>query len=407
MTTKHAREMTLLIACAAIGLLLFGPAAVAAPPGVAELPAADKLPAIAELPDPFLLKDGTRVKTREDWARRREELKALILYYEYGHFPLPPGNVAATELSSAASGEPAATERHLLLSIGCDKGKVEYRLDLTIPRGKQGPFPVILKGDLCWGKVPEKIRKEVVRRGYILAEFDRTQIAPDNADRTKGVYPLFPDYDWRAEAAWAWGFHRTIDYLVTLKDVDARRIAVTGHSRGGKAALLAGAFDERIALTCPNGSGAGGAGCYRVLGPKCEDLKAIVTHFPFWFHPRFKEFIDRVDRLPFDQHSLRALVAPRAQLSTEGLGDIWANPEGTQQTYVAAKEVYKFLGAAEKIGIHFRPGPHQHNEEDFAALLDFADQQFFGKTVSRKFDQLAFPDSPRRFSWSAPPTVHD
>jgi dienelactone hydrolase len=388
---------------AAIALVLAAGTAAAAPPEAVNLPPVDQLPAITEMPNPFVMRDGTPVKTSEDWAKRRDELRTMILHYEFGQLPPSPGNVSAAEQSSKVIESLGATERHIVLTIGCGNDKkIEYNLYLTEPRGKEGPLPVIVKGDLCWGRVLEPIRAEVARRGYILAEFDRTQIAPDKAGRDTGVYPIYPECDWGAESAWAWGYHRTIDYLLTLKVVDAKRVIVTGHSRGGKAALLAGALDERIALTCPNGSGAGGAGSYRVRGPNCEGLDAIAKAFPFWFNQRFQGFVGKTDRLPFDHHELRALVAPRAQLSTEALGDIWANPSGTQACYLGAKEVYKFLGAGQKIGIHFREGKHDHNAEDFAALLDFADQQLSGKTVAGKFEQLAFPDAPRGFTWSAP-----
>jgi hypothetical protein len=149
-------------------------------------------------------------------------------------------------------------------------------------------------------------------------------------------------------------------------------------------------------------SGCGGAGSFRVLGEKSEDIAAITNRFPFWFQPRLREFVGHVDQLPFDQHSLKALVAPRAQLSTEGLGDLWANPAGTQATFSAARQVYEFLGAGDRIGIHFREGKHEQNEEDWKALLDFADLQFFGKKAETRFDRLPFPEVPKAFSWSAP-----
>lgn len=361
-------------------------------------PDVGQLPVIAELPDPFLRADGTRVKTKADWEKQRKTLLDLILRYEYGSLPPVPRNVKATESFTLKPGS-GVTEKELRLTMGPNDA-VQTRLFLTVPQGK-GPFPVIVKGDLGWGRVSPDIVEAVAKRGYVLAEFSRVEIAPDSAEKG-GVYAAYPDYNGGRLAAWAWGFHRVIDYLLTLDFIDPKRIAVTGHSRGGKAALLAGATDTRIALTAPNNSGCGGAGCYRLQAEKSEDIAAILKSFPFWFQPNFKDFIGHIDRLPFDQHTVKAMVAPRALLSTEALGDLWANPSGTQQSSQAAKEVYDFLGAGDRIGIAFRPGEHQHNADDFNVLLDFADKQFFGKTPSRRFNEMAFSDLSKPYSWKAP-----
>lgn len=364
------------------------------------LPAADALPAIPELPNPFVFRDGSPVKTRADWKRRREELKTLLLGYEYGHPAPNPRNVASQEQGSGTDASTGAATRQTLLSMGPDH-RVSVTLHISIPPGK-GPFPTIIKGDRCWGPVAPAIVAQIIRRGYALVEFDRTRIAPDDKTRDKGVLAAYPDADEGDLAAWAWGYARVIDYLETQDFVDKGKLIVTGHSRGGKAALLAGALDERVALTVPNGSGAGGAGCYRVQPPKTEDLKAIVTHFSYWFGPNFSQFIGKVDHLPFDQHELRALVAPRALLDTEASGDIWANPHGTQQSFLAADEVFRFLGAPTKQGIHYRPGKHEQNAQDFAALLDFADQALLGKPAVQDFKKLPFPEDPKAFGWAAP-----
>jgi hypothetical protein len=372
-----------------------------APPSGAQLPGPDSLPSVKDLPDPFQFKDGARVKTPQDWPRRRAELIELILGYEYGRLPSATTTVNPEEVLPARKNDATgATERSLVLTMGPD-AKVSTHLFLTIPPGA-GPFPVIVKGDLTWGRVKPEIVAEIIKHGYILAEFDRTEIAPDKKDAAGGIRPLYPDADWGTLAAWAWGFHRVVDYLVTRADVDAGKVVVTGHSRGGKAALLAGALDERVALTVPNGSGCGGCGCYRVQPPKTEDIAAITSHFPYWFGPRVPEFVGHVDQLPFDQHEVRALVAPRALLTTDGLGDIWANGPGTQASYQAAKEVYKFLGAPDKIGIHYREGKHEQNAEDFAALLAFADHLFFNKSTDVPFDKVPFPDQPKAYGWTAP-----
>ena len=381
-----------------IGLLLLaGVAAMAAPKET--YPDVEHLPVIADLPDPFLLPNGKRVTSAKEWEAHRKALLELVLHYEYGPLPPVPDHVTGTELTMRQIEATHATEREILLTMGPGDA-VRTHLVLTIPAGK-GPFPTIIRGDLCWGRLPPAIVAEVVGRGYALAEFDRTEIAPDSKERG-GVYAAYPDYHGGRSAAWAWGFHRVTDYLLQQTYVDRRHIVATGHSRGGKAVLLAGATDMRIALTAPNNSGCGGAGCFRYQAEKSEDIGAILKNFPFWFEPHFGDFIGKVDRLPFDQHTLKALVAPRALLSTEGLGDLWANPAGTQQTYLAAKEVYDFLGAGDHIGLHFRPGGHEHGMEDWQSLLDFADQQFFGKSVSRRFDALAFPDLPKAYSWVRP-----
>jgi hypothetical protein len=362
-------------------------------------PPIEALPAIAELPDPFRLPDGKRLQTRAEWESQRKRLLALLLQYEYGPLPPVPKNVAGAEIAARPLESGLGVEKEIRLTMGPGNA-ITTRLFLTIPPGN-GPFPVLITGDLGWGRKTPEIVAAVVKRGYLLAEFSRVEIAPDSAEKS-GLYAAYPDYDGGRLAAWAWGYHRMVDYLTTLPFVDAKRIGVTGHSRGGKTALLAGATDERIALTAPNNSGCGGAGCFRVQGEKSEDIAAILKNFPFWFQPRFSEFIGKVERLPFDQHTLKALVAPRALLSTEALGDLWANPKGSQQTYLAAKEVYAFLGATDRIGIAFRPGDHEQNLSDWETLLDFADNQFFGKPAARRFDTLAFPDLPKPFGWKAP-----
>jgi hypothetical protein len=242
-----------------------------------------------------------------------------------------------------------------------------------------------------------------VKRGYILAEFNRTELAPDNKGyKETGVHQAYPDAECGAVAAWAWGFHRCVDVLTTLDYVAKDKIAITGHSRGGKAALLAGATDPRVALTVPNNSGCGGAGSYKFQAPKSEDIAAITKSFPFWFGPRFMTFIGKIEQLPFDQHSVKALCAPRALLETEALGDLWANPQGSRQTYEAAKEVYKFLGAPERIAIVYREGGHAHNADDWNVLLDFADELFAGKKSGRDWDANPFKDAAKAYGWAAP-----
>ncbi len=364
----------------------------------------EQLPEIKELPDPFLKRDGSRISKRDEWKEQRKALLESVLRYEYGALPPVPRNVQAKEVAVKELEEGVGLERELLLSMG-PKRSITTRLFLSVPSGAR-KFPVIVVGDLGWGRVKPEIVLAVLRRGYAIAEFSRNEIASDDAQPT-GVFSAYPNYHGGRISAWAWGYHRVIDYLVTQSFVNSKCLVVTGHSRGGKAALLAGATDERIALTAPNNSGCGGAGCFRVVNTdptptRGEDITAILKNFPFWFEPQFGEFIGKVAQLPFDQHTVKALIAPRALLSTEALGDHWANPHGTQLTYLAAKEVYAFFGVKNRIGIHFREGEHEHNLYDWETLLEFADMQFFNRRSSRSFLSLPFERQTQAFSWSAP-----
>ncbi len=358
------------------------------------------------LPDLFQFNDGGRVKTPAEWPRRRTELLDLILDIEYGHLPPTPATVWGEELHRHDV-KRLLNARHVqyhIASSGPKPGQTfRFLLDLLIPPG-DGPFPVVLNGDGCWRYLTDEITLDVLRRNYILAAFNRVEIVPDNysPDRATGLYQIYPDGDFGALAAWAWGYHRCVDFLATQELVDAAHIAVVGHSRGGKTVLLAGATDERIALTAPNNSGCGGAGCFHVTGKGSEKLENILGPVAYWFSTRLKEFIGKDETLPFDQHSVKALVAPRALLSTEALGDLWANPNGTWLTHLAAKEAYRLLGAEERIGFWCREGVHEHGRTDWSAFLDFADWQFRGKKPEQRFDLNPFPGLPAAHSWSAP-----
>ena len=220
---------------------------------------------------------------------------------------------------------------------------------------------------------------DLIGRGYALATFYCGDVAPDIKGKglDMGVFPHYRKpgqakpgpHDWGAIAAWAWGLSRAVDYLVTDEDIDGGRIAVVGWSRLGKAAIVAAAFDERIALVIPHQAGCGGTAPSRAkVG---ESVRQINTGNPHWFAAEFKNFNDQPEKLPFDQNCLVALVAPRSVLLTNAVQDTGANPEGQFQVLRSADPVYRMLGAGgldarsmpevnalvgSTLGYHIRPG---------------------------------------------------
>jgi hypothetical protein len=180
-----------------------------------------------------------------------------------------------------------------------------------------------------------------------------------------------------------------VDYLVTEPSLDPHRIAALGHSRNGKTALLAAAFDERIAIAFPHQAGCGGSAPSR--GKTGESVKAINDRFPHWFNAQFKKFNDAPERLPFDQNCLVALCAPRAVLFSAAEGDQWANPAGQFQVLQAADPVYRFLGTEglaakefppprqlvdSRLGYYVREGKHSMGPDDWTVFMNFADAQW-------------------------------
>jgi hypothetical protein len=182
---------------------------------------------------------------------------------------------------------------------------------------------------------------------------------------------------------------RAVDYLVTDPAFDPGKIMITGVSRLGQAALLAGAFDDRIALSAPVAAGAALRFSGKEMGGgRGQGITEIVDQVTYWFGPRFPEFRNQTPKLPSDQHWLPALTAPRLFIMCNSLADEYGRAYAAAQTYLSTKPVYDFLGVSGSLGVHFREGGHGITTEDWTAILDFADQYLLGKGGTRKFDVL-------------------
>lgn len=351
-----------------------------------------------QLPDPFALENGARVSTPEQWRAHRDDIKAQLAFYEYGELPPIPLNVRVIEKTPTREGE------HVLLSCGPNSA-LKFALDLRFPPHQTGPFPVLITGDALF-KADEEEKApaiaQVLARGYALAQFSRADFAPDDASHNAGIYAIYPETRCGVLGAWAWGYSRVVDYLVTRPDIQVDHLAIVGHSRGGKAALLAGALDKRIALTVGAQSGTGGASPYRIMGKGSESLEKATARFGHWFAPDFQKFAGRENQLPFDQHFLLALVAPRSLLLLNSLADPYTNAPAAHQSFLATREVFTFLDASTCIGSFTREGGHFFGPEDCRVLLDFADRQFFARPVNTDFSGQIFAGETPSFSWRAP-----
>ena len=251
--------------------------------------------------------------------------------------------------------------------------------------------------------------EQSIERGYAVATFFSGDMVPDDKMLAESALVKFSESsaergtrgpsDTATIMAWSWGFSRMLDYLLTVPEIDGKRIGVVGHSRNGKTALVAAAFDERIALAIPSQAGCGGSAPDRVAPelsapqangrPTVEILAVINKNFPHWFSGTFKEFSETPSRLPFDQHALIALCAPRPVLLSNATEDKWANPPGQFEMLRAADPVYRLvagdgLGADKmpeagvllnsRLGFYIREGKHSMTTPDWKVWLDYADK---------------------------------
>jgi hypothetical protein len=416
-----------------IASLAFGAAAFAQPAGANYDEA--KVPAYT-LPDPLVLKSGARVRDAKTWqTRRRAEIFELIETQMFGRAPGRPEKMSfeLASIDKAALGGKAVRKQvsinlsgqvlNLLLYLPAEaRGKVPVFLGLNFGGNQSVHADPGIRPARVW-RLDRDSKQPVVReasaerrgsgaqqwqlekilaRGYGLATIYYGDIEPDFDGKIReGVRAPYlkpgesapGPAEWGAIAGWVWGLSRALDYLETDPGVDAKRVAVMGHSRLGKTALWAGAADTRFALVISNDSGEGGAAISR--RSYGETVKNLNTRFPHWFCANYRQYSGREGEMPFDSHMLIALAAPRPVYVASAQEDQWADPKGEFLGALAASPVYELFGkkgigagtpmpavhqpVGDAVRYHVRAGKHDVTEYDWEQYLNFADRHLRGK----------------------------
>lgn len=403
---------------------------VATQSSFAQIQSEEKIPAYT-LPDPLTFLDGKQVKTKQQWRKRRLEILELCEKEMYGRSPgRPPGMKFKVFDVDEHALEGKATRKQITVSFTDSANGPQFDILVYYPNQVKGKVPLFLglnfqgnhaeskdpavKISYSWvwaggagvvkghsteasrGATASRLPIEMIlSKGYGVATIFANDIDPDFNDGFKnGVHALFPELQNRGDnfstiGAWAWGLSRTLDYLETDPKADAKKVMLIGFSRMGKAAIWAGARDERFAMVISNESGGGGAALSkRIFG---EDVERLNRGNPHWFCANFRKYNRNEAALPFDQHMVVALIAPRPVYIASAELDKGADPYGEFLTAKAADRVYRFLGIKGfpadsfpaihqpvfgRIGYHVRAGNHDVTKYDWEQYLIFADKYF-------------------------------
>lgn len=346
---------------------------------------------------PLLTGKGVRqVNSADDWRARRLEILDLMRREIYGYAPCAPervtGEVVRREQDAFAG---KATRETISISFETAGGAFSFPIELCIPKrtGETVPAFVILS---FRAEIPNVYlpAEEMLDAGFAFANLHYSSVTADDASASglASMVPVDPRTGFGKIGMWAFAASRALDYLRTRGELDPARIAVAGHSRLGKTALWCAAQDERFSMAISNDSGCAGAALFR--GKVGERIENITRVFPYWFCGEFRKYAGREAELPFDQHMLLALLAPRPVYVASAERDEWADPASEFLACVAASDAYRLLGRegladadlarldgalprplyrahAGEIGYHLRAGTHYHSRTDWLEQMAY------------------------------------
>ncbi len=357
------------------------------------------------LPNILTALDGSRIATVSRWeSQRRPEITRLFTDEVYGRYPPQPDSLRfeVTHYDPQALGG-TAIQKSIKASFSGPLDDFSFPFWMFIPKQEEkcGAFILIFNSaredslditrQVKTGFWPVE---EIVSRGYAAVAFRSTDLDTEADDGfVNGVHRCFSKHrgphDWATIAAWAWGGMRVMDYLVTDEAIDAKRVGIAGHSRGGKTALFCAASDPRFRIVYSCCSGCVGAALSRFKDG--ESIQQINDVFPYWFCDEFKKYNGREFDMPFDQHMLLAAIAPRLLYVSSATDDDWADPEAEFASTKLAGAAYSLYGLrgidetaivrpdepthGQSVGYHRRQGDHDLTASDWKLFMDFADSR--------------------------------
>lgn len=392
------------------------------------------------LEDPLTFANGEKLNHVSEWPKRRKEILSLFEAEMYGKIPPPPQSLQCDTFEEGPTLAGFGIRRQIRMRFGKPEGpKVDWLV--LLPRTARGPVPAILflnyggnqeilpdteipvtdgwlrnnpsafrenhrasersRGALCKTNADSIVPASMIlARGYALVTACYGEISPDPQEPElqekiayTGLFSLWPPRDPQrtdhttALGAWAWTLMRGLDLIERIPELDAKRVVVTGCSRLGKAALIAGAWDERFAIVAPNQTGGGGVPlAKRNFGENVATETKMFTH---WYCKAYSKYADQEHTLPFDQHLLLAAIAPRP-LFVQGFNAPWFDTKGEYLACRAASPAWVFLGKpglpnvpfpssfdtsciGPRLAYYRRDGKHGIAAIDWTLLLQFSD----------------------------------
>ena len=383
-------------------------------------PPPSDLPVSLLMLNPFLTLDGAGPTSLDDWPAHREYLKELMQHYLYGHIPPRPSwnELSFRQISDESYSPPKLSiqGRRQAYEVTVTRNGLSHSFNFALYRQSEvKPYPTLINNRVDDSFGPE----EGVRRGYLFVEFNREEVAPDeadNADRSEGIFRLYPEpeYDWHTIAAWAWAYQLVIDVVDSLGLVDTGKIMVTGHSRGGQTAMAAAIFDERIDVTAPSTGGPFSLGSHRQRDPEgfrgTDDYPArFKARQPHWYHPRYGEFSgDLQKNMPWDVPTLVALVAPRAICHVNSVDDNINNWLAHEVGIRVGQLIYSWWDKEDLVRMHWRgvsndygQTGHDQGREEYEAIYDCGDEYFYGTPGATSWNV-----SPGKNTWEYDPAEY-